>query len=161
MDPLGFTRHDHDQCRSHGLHSAEEVCAREGLSLTPQRRRVLEILLRQHRAMGAYDLMDVMREEGRAAQPPTVYRALDFLVSNGFAHKIERLNAFVACAHPGERHKPAFLLCRACGAVAEMPARAITDAVRAAAEGLDFALERVVVEAEGLCPRCREAKPCG
>ena len=136
MDPLGFTRHDHDQCRSHGLHSAEEVCAREGLSLTPQRRRVLEILLRQHRAMGAYDLMDVMREEGRAAQPPTVYRAL-------------------------ERHKPAFLLCRACGAVAEMPARAITDAVRAAAESLDFALERVVVEAEGLCPRCREAKPCG
>lgn len=156
-DALGFTQHDHAHCREHALQAAEETCAREGLSLTKQRRRVLEILLRKHRAMGAYELLDVLRGEGQGAQPPTVYRALDFLVSNGFAHKIERLNAFVACAHPGERHKPAFLLCRACGAVAEMPSQAIGEAVREAAEGLDFALERMVVEAEGLCPLCRKA----
>ncbi|WP_353472798.1 transcriptional repressor [Salipiger sp. H15] len=156
-DPLGFTQHDHAHCREQALQTAEETCAREGLSLTKQRRRVLELLLRKHKAMGAYELLDALRDEGQGAQPPTVYRALDFLVTNGFAHKIERLNAFVACAHPGERHKPAFLLCSACGLVAEMPSRAIGEAVKAAAEELDFALERMVVEAEGLCPQCRRA----
>ena len=155
MDPLGFTRHDHDQCRSHGLHSAEEVCAREGLSLTPQRRRVLEILLRQHRAMGAYDLMDVMREEGRAAQPPTVYRALDFLVSNGFAHKIERLNAFVACSRTHSGHSPAFMICRQCHQVAEAHATLASGKLGQAAKSIGFRIEKTVIEAEGLCPACQ------
>ena len=82
--------------------------------------------------MGAYELLDVLRAEGLAAQPPTVYRALDFLVGHGFAHKIERLNAFVACAAPGERHAPAFLICTGCGAVAEMPSQGIARAVRGA-----------------------------
>ena len=116
MDALGFTHHDHQHCISHAIGAAEEACAEQGLQLTPQRRRVLEILLEEHRAMGAYELLDVLRTEGIGAQPPTVYRALDFLVSNGFAHKIERLNAFVACAHPGERHAPAFLICSDCKA---------------------------------------------
>ena len=156
-DPLGFTPHNHAHCRESALQAAEDTCAREGLSLTKQRRRVLELLLRKHKAMGAYELLDAMRDDGQPAQPPTVYRALDFLVSNGFAHKIERLNAFVACAHPGERHKPAFLLCSACGLVAEMRSQGIGEAVKAAAEELDFALERMVVEAEGLCPQCRGA----
>ncbi|APZ51377.1 transcriptional repressor [Salipiger abyssi] len=158
MDTLGFASHDHRHCISQALGAAEETCSAQGLQLTPQRRRVLEILLREHRAMGAYELLDVLRDEGQGAQPPTVYRALDFLVSHGFAHKIERLNAFVACAHPGERHAPAFLICSGCGAVAEMPSRGIAQAVRAAAGELNFEVSRMVIEAEGLCPACREAR---
>jgi Fur family zinc uptake transcriptional regulator len=157
MDALGFTHHDHQHCISQAMSAAEETCAEQGLQLTPQRRRVLEILLEEHRAMGAYELLDVLRAEGIGAQPPTVYRALDFLVSNGFAHKIERLNAFVACAHPGERHAPAFLICSDCKAVAEMPSREIAQAVRNAAGTLDFEVTRMVIEAEGRCPDCRTA----
>ncbi|WP_417719730.1 transcriptional repressor [Salipiger sp.] len=157
MDTLGFARHDHDACIAQALATAEESCAAQALQFTPQRRRMLEILLQEHRAMGAYELLDVLRAEGQGAQPPTVYRALDFLVAHGFAHKIERLNAFVACAHPGERHAPAFLVCRSCKAVAEMPSRRIAEAVREASAGLAFVLDRIVVEAEGLCPRCAEA----
>ncbi|EEX16986.1 transcriptional regulator, Fur family [Citreicella sp. SE45] len=158
MDTLGFTTHDHGHCIAQALSSAEETCAEQGLQLTAQRRRVLEILLQEHRAMGAYELLDVLRSEGQGAQPPTVYRALDFLVTNGFAHKIERLNAFVACAHPGERHAPAFLICKGCGSVAEMPSRDIARAVREAAAGLAFEVSRMVIEAEGACPSCREAR---
>ncbi|EPX82023.1 transcriptional repressor [Salipiger mucosus] len=156
MDPLGFAPHDHGSCIADGLASVERACAAQALSLTPQRRRVLEILLQEHRAMGAYEVLDVLRAEKSGAQPPTVYRALDFLTTHGFAHKIERLNAFVACTHPGERHAPAFLICRTCGTVAEMPSRAIAGAVREAAADLGFLPERMVVEAEGLCPACRE-----
>ncbi|GGG62909.1 Fur family transcriptional regulator [Salipiger pallidus] len=157
MTASGFDTHDHGHCMAQALQTAEETCARKGLQLTAQRRRVLEILLREHRAMGAYDLLDVLRADGLGAQPPTVYRALDFLVGHGFAHKLERLNAFIACAHPGERHAPSFLICKSCGLVAEMPSEGISQAVMTAAGGLDFVVDRAVVEAEGTCRSCRGA----
>mgnify|MGYP005990258111 CR=1 FL=1 len=156
MDSVGFVKHDHGSCIASALTSAEAICSENGLALTAQRRRVLEILLQRHRAMGAYDVLDILRGEIKGAQPPTVYRALDFLVTHGFAHKIERLNAFVACAHPGERHAPAFLICSDCRSVAEMPSQGIVTAVREAAEDLRFVLDRMVIEAEGICPACRE-----
>jgi Fur family zinc uptake transcriptional regulator len=79
-------------------------CAAEGLRLTPVRRKALELLLKEHRALGAYAILDRLRAAGFGSQPPVAYRALDFLTQHGFAHKIERLNAFIACAHPGESH---------------------------------------------------------
>ena len=75
---------------------------------TPVRRRALEILLKEHRALGAYEVLDGLREPGFGSQPPVAYRALEFLVTHGFAHRVERLNAFIACAHPGKAHAPAF-----------------------------------------------------
>lgn len=93
------------------------------------------------------------------SQPPAVYRALDFLVANGFVHRIERLNAFVACAHPGEVHSPAFMICRGCSAVAEARSVISKTALGAAARTAGFRIEGVVIEAEGLCPACREAEP--
>ncbi len=155
MDSLGFERHDHDACIETGLRAVETQCAQAGLQLTPVRRRVLEILMQRHAAMGAYDILDTLREEGLGAQPPVAYRALDFLTTHGFAHRIERLNAFVACAHPGARHAPTFLICRGCDAVAEACAAPPVDEVRSAAEDLGFAVEKMVIEAEGLCPACR------
>ncbi|MDU8912981.1 transcriptional repressor [Aestuariicoccus sp. MJ-SS9] len=154
MSALGFERHDHQSCIAEALRSVEETCGEQGLQLTPVRRRVIEILLQEHRAMGAYDVLDVLRDEGLGSQPPVAYRALEFLVGHGFAHKIERLNAFIACAHPGTRHAPAFLICRACNSVAEAPARPAARAIRHAGAELGFKVERMVIEAEGLCPRC-------
>ncbi|MDQ2094623.1 transcriptional repressor [Rhodalgimonas zhirmunskyi] len=158
MDAKGFDDHDHASCIKDGVASAAAYCTEHGLQFTPQRRRVLEILLREHRALGAYDILDVLREEGQTAQPPIAYRALDFLVSNGFAHKIERLNAFAACAHIGERHAPAFLICRACRAVAEAAAAPVRAALGKAAQEAGFTVERAVIEAEGLCPTCRQTE---
>ncbi len=153
---LGFQHHDHRACVDHALGAVEARCAEEGLRFTPVRRKVLELLLKEHKAMGAYAILDELREAGFGSQPPVAYRALDFLVDNGFVHKIERLNAFVACAHPGESHAPAFMICRVCDAVAEAHSAPAKGALGAAARAAGFQIERTVVEAEGVCPACAE-----
>lgn len=152
---LGFEHHDHEACISDAVAEAEAKCLTAGLQFTPVRRRALEILLQGHRAMGAYDVLERLRADGFGAQPPVAYRALEFLVTNGFAHRIERLNAFVACARPGESHAPAFLICRNCEAVAETGAESPTMDRRAKEAG--FRIERSVIELEGLCPECQGA----
>ena len=155
-DPLGFTQHDHSACVGDTLAAAEARCAADGLRFTPVRRRVLEILLQEHRALGAYTILDQLREGGFGSQPPVVYRALDFLVINGLAHKIERLNAFIACAHPSHAHAPAFLICRLCDAVAETHSSPARGTLGDAAKATGFRIERTVVEAEGVCPSCAD-----
>lgn len=157
MDAIGFARHDHSHCIASTVASVADQCAADGLSLTPVRRRVLEILLQRHQALGAYDILDVLRDEGLGSQPPVVYRALDFLTQHGFAHRIEGLNAFIACHHPGRRHAPAFLICRICKAVAEAPADPVRAAVADTAAAAGFNVERTVIEVEGICPNCTGA----
>lgn len=154
--PIGFTKHDHAHCVEDALSAAEARCAAEGLNMTPVRRQVLEFLLQEHRALGAYAILDLLREAGFKSQPPVAYRALDFLAENGFVHKIERLNAFVACAHPSESHTPAFMICRVCDAVAEAQSAPAKGALGAAARATGFQIEKTVVEAEGVCPKCSD-----
>ncbi|MFW2588188.1 Fur family transcriptional regulator [Sagittula sp. SSi028] len=157
MDIKGFETHDHAHCIHTGLKLAEDICKARGVQLTPVRRRVLEILLTEHRAMGAYEVLDVLRAEGLGSQPPVAYRALDFLSKNGLIHRVERLNAFVACSAPDKDHAPTFLICRSCSAIAETPAPRAARVVRNAAGDLGFDVERMVIEAEGLCPACKDA----
>ena len=152
-----FAAHDHAHCTGDVLTRAEVLVAEGGLRLTPVRRRVLEILLEAHRALGAYDVLNRLATEGFGNQPPVVYRALDFLVEHGLAHRIQRLNAFAACMHPGQAHAPVFLICRTCHAVAEADGAAVGVALTAAAGAAGFAVERSTVEALGLCPGCRAA----
>lgn len=147
---MSFSDHDHSACRDRSRRAAEARRAR-GARLTPIRARVLDILSREHRALGAYDILDVLRAEGRPAQPPVAYRALDFLVAQGLAHRVERVNGYVACARPDDDHAPAFLICRRCAAVEEAAAPPLGDL----APG--FAVEAASVEAEGLCPGCADA----
>ncbi len=155
-DPLGFEAHDHAGCIDTAIAAAEAHCAEHGLRFTPVRRSALEFLLREHRAIGAYEMLDLLRDAGYGSQPPVAYRALEFLVANGFAHKIERLNAFIACAHPGATHSPAFMICRDCQSVAEAhssPARGI---LGDAAKATGFQIEGTMIEAVGLCPTCAQ-----
>lgn len=154
---LAFAVHDHAHCASDALARAEALVAEKGLRLTPVRRRVLEILLEAHRALGAYDVLTRLAAEGFGNQPPVAYRALDFLEEQGLAHRIRRLNAFTACMHPGEAHAPAFLICRGCDAVAEAPAAPVLVALEAAAADTGFVIERSNIEALGLCPACQAA----
>ena len=156
MGSLGFQAHDHSSCINDCVASADTYCKAEGLQLTPVRRRVLEILLQQHQSLGAYEILDHLREEGLGSQPPVAYRALDFLVKHGFVHKIERLNAFIACTHPGESPAPVFMICRLCSAVAETHTDLSQGQLGQLAQDVGFAIERTVVEVEGLCPKCQE-----
>lgn len=127
--------------------------------MTPVRRRTLEILLESHRAMGAYEVLDRLAAEGFGRQPPVVYRALEFLVEHGLAHRLQRLNAFAACPHPGHDHAPAFLICRACDTLAELPAAPVRAALSDLAAGAGFVVERATIEAVGLCPACAGDPP--
>lgn len=154
--PVGFRKHDHSHCVDHALKLAEMQCAAEELRLTPVRRKVLELLLKEHRALGAYAILDKLQEAGFGSQPPVAYRALDFLLECGLVHKIERLNAFVACSHPGENHSPAFMICRLCDAVAEAQSMPAKGALGDTAKAVGFHIEKTVVEAEGVCPECSE-----
>lgn len=152
--PIGFSRHDHHACIEGTVATVAARCAAEGLQLTPVRRRVLEILLERHRALGAYEILDVLRAEGLGSQPPVAYRALEFLTRHGFAHRIEGLNAFAACSHPGDDHDAAFLICTGCGVVAEAQPDAARAALALTARSAGFTIRRSVIEAQGLCPAC-------
>ena len=160
---LAFAEHDHSQCRETMLDELASAAKTRGLRLTPARVRVLELLSEAHRAMGAYEVLDRLRAEGLGSQPPVVYRALDFLIEAGFVHKIERLNAYVACCHPGGEHGlehgighgACFLICSRCRKVAEIEDGALDIAVAQAAAGRGFAMRRTVLEIEGTCPACR------
>ena len=79
-DPLGFSSHNHARCIAGSVATVEAACAAQKLQLTPVRRRVLEILLQEHRALGAYEILDRLRERGLRA-PPQVYRALERLLA--------------------------------------------------------------------------------
>lgn len=157
MPTLGFETHDHARCIRSTLARAESYCAENKLKLTPIRRRALEILLAEHRALGAYDLLAHFAAEGLGTAPPVAYRALDFLTSAGFAHKIEGLNAYIACAHHGGNHAPAFLICTSCKSVAEAETDATQGRLGEVARATGFTISRTVIEALGLCPNCQTA----
>ncbi len=159
--PAAFRPHDHARCVASTLAQAERVAADRGLRLTPVRRRVLEILLERHAAMGAYEVLERLAEEGFGHQPPVAYRALDFLVTNGLAHRIQRLNAFIACDHPGQSHHAAFLVCAGCNTVAEIPADDLRGILDKAALATGFLIDRASIEAAGLCPDCRAEDAAG
>ena len=152
---LAFAAHDHAHCAEDALARAEALTAATGARLTPVRRRVLEILLEEHKALGAYDVLSRLAQDGFGNQPPVAYRALEFLVDQGLAHRIQRLNAFAACVHPGETHAPAFLICRSCHMVAEAEAAPARASLEAEAARSGFQVERATIEALGLCPGCR------
>jgi len=145
-------------CSGHavaGMDRAEALARTRGLRLTPVRRRVLEILLGAGRALGAYEVLDRLAADGYARQPPVAYRALDFLVDNGFAHRIRRLNAFAACTHPHEDHEALFLICERCSSLTEAPAAPVRRAIEAAAAPSGFVVGAATVEAIGTCAACR------
>ena len=155
-NPLAFHQHDHSCCAQDVLAYADKSARENGLRLTPVRRRALEVLLENHRAMGAYDVLERLAQDGFGNQPPVAYRALDFLVENGLAHRVRRLNAYAACMHPEMDHAPLFLICRTCDAIAEAIAPDVRHAIATAAASANFTVERVNVEVLGLCPTCQD-----
>jgi Fur family zinc uptake transcriptional regulator len=139
------------------LARAQRICAMRGARLTPVRRRVLELILLRDQPTGAYALLaELQRGRGKLG-PPTVYRALDFLLAHGLIHKIETSSAFIACGDMEHPHQSQFMICEDCGATEELRDHDIVQSLRRLGEGRGFAVERQVIEARGLCPACRSA----
>ncbi len=150
--------HDHHRCVMSAIADAQAICGARGARLTPLRRRVLELVWASHRPVGAYAVLDALGRRGGAGAPPTVYRALEFLLAHGLIHRIESQNAYVGCCQPGERHAGQFLICSSCGNAAELDGDAIAAAVSAEARRHGFAIARQTVEVSGVCAGCAEER---
>ena len=153
--------HDHDHSGLTGgaldraLAAAEARAVKDGERMTPQRRRVLALLLEAGEPVKAYDLIARFGEDGQAAKPPTVYRALEFLERKGLAHRIASISAYVACTATSDTpgHAAAFLICDCCGATEEVVTPA-SPAFAQAAEVAGYAIARTTIEGHGRCPAC-------
>jgi len=157
-NPFPGTAHDHSACVHGALADAENYCSGQGLRLTDNRRRVLEIIWRGHGPVKAYDILDTLNGSGRRTAPPTVYRALDFLLDAGLIHRVDSLNAFVGCPHSPGAHHAQLLICSRCGAIAEIEDQDVRAVVDASGARHGFTVEPQTLEIRGICPDCRQAK---
>lgn len=133
----------------------EDVCARQGLQLTPLRRRVLSILGDSAAPLGAYAIIDKLSKvEGKPVAPPTVYRTLEFFLGNGFLHKIESRNVFAPCEHVGHAHHGVLLLCEKCGHSEEIEDPSLDGFLRETAARAGFSPHSRMLELQGLCKAC-------
>jgi Fur family zinc uptake transcriptional regulator len=136
------------------LARAEAACRARGASLTAIRRDVLELLYRSPTGVKAYDLLAQIKEARPGASPPTVYRALDFLIEQGLAHKIGRMNLFVACRHASHQIPSLFLVCPKCSGVTELQEQSVMSALSNSLAAAGYRLESPEVEISALCPKC-------
>lgn len=147
--------HNHNDCIDSALATAETLCVQQGQRLTKIRRRALELIWESHRPLGAYQLLAKLAEEGFNSAPPTVYRALDFLLAAGLIHKVESMNAYLGCAHADKAHKGYFLICDDCHNVMEFDYQDIHTALIAKAAQQGFELRAETIELTGLCAKCK------
>ena len=140
------------------LERAEALCRERGVRLTEQRKTVLRLLCASNTPTTAYELLDQMRAVVKNPAPPTVYRALDFLLEQGLVHKLESLHAYVGCMHPDHPHASQFLICDDCGDVTEVEDASVAESLRVAGQALGFRTKRPIVEVLGTCAQCHEKR---
>lgn len=146
--------HNHDNCRTKAVQTADMLCAERGVQLTPIRRKVLELVWESHRAVKAYDLLDRMKPLQQSAKPATVYRALDFLLVQGLIHRVESLNAFIGCSCSEQQHEQLLLICVQCHEVEERPGVMVMEAVSKELKLAGFTVHRKAIEIQGICKHC-------
>ena len=148
---------DHVHDRESFVREVAAVCEERGLRLTPLRERVLRLVAEADKPVKAYDLMDMIRDGKGPAAPPTVYRTLDFLLENGFIHKLESINAFIGCHQPRTPHSAPFLICNGCGRAVEMEDERATRLLTEQALALGFRPQAQTLEVHGRCAQCDKA----
>jgi Fur family zinc uptake transcriptional regulator len=148
--------HPHRHDAKGFVRKVERASKERGLRLTPLRKEVLELIAAVHKPVKAYDLLDQLREKHGNAAPPTVYRALDFLLENGFIHKLESINAFVSCHHPAEAHQVPFLICDVCSSAQEVCDERVAALIEAQAEAFGFRPQAQTLEVHGVCKLCHK-----
>ncbi len=117
--------------------------------------QVTGVALESGRPTGAYELVEALKlRDSPPVGSPTVYRALEFMISQGLVSKIESRNAYVPCAHPERRHDCLFFICSNCGAAIELEDQRLEGLISEDAALIRFRATRCVVEVEGTCARC-------
>jgi len=154
--PFQARGHPHDRCLNKALDNAEKTCEKRGLKLTKLRRRVLELIWQSHEPVKAYDILDRLKHDGFCSAPPTVYRTLEFLQTEGLVHKIESLNAYLGCGQPVALHQSQFLICLKCGTAAELADNEIRQLLASKAEALGFKIDNELIEIKGICSVCNQ-----
>jgi Fur family transcriptional regulator, zinc uptake regulator len=149
-------KHDHQRCMTRALRAAEKVCRDRDLQLTAIRRRVLELIWERHAPIGAYDILGALKKSEGALAPPTVYRALEFLLDAGLIHRIDTLNAFIGCESPEQEHTGQLLVCRSCNRVTELDDPSISKLLAQKARAAGFTSDQQSVEIKGLCADCQQ-----
>lgn len=150
------TDQNHQRFIHHALSRAEAVCERKGRRFTGLRKQVLKLIWANHGPVTAYDLLKELRQEKGNAEPPTVYRALEFLQHLGLIHRIESLNAYIGCDHPGRDHICQFMICVRCNKAVEVADDGnMTSAIQTKADELGFQVHSQTVEIAGICRSCR------
>lgn len=146
---------NHQQCAPTAIAHAEAVCLARGARLTAIRRAVLMEIWADHEGTKAYDLIGRLSREGNSVKPPTVYRALDFLLAHGLIHRIESLNAFVGCSHPEAPHQAIMLICDRCGTIREQSSDELNALLAGIAQQQQFSTFQQSIELHGLCLDCQ------
>lgn len=149
--------HDHRHDAEAFVGAVASACESRGLRLTPLRLRVLELIAAEHKPVKAYELLDRLKDEHSGAAPPTIYRALDFLLENRFIHKLESINAFVGCHHPNEAHQVPFLICDVCSGAVEICDERVSNLLNEQARERGFGPRAQTLEVHGVCAGCRSA----
>ena len=149
--------HEHRHEPTSYLREVSQACDVRGLKLTPLRLRVLELIAREKKPIKAYDLLDRLRSEREGAAPPTVYRALDFLMEHGFIHRLASVNAYTSCHHPSERHAVPFFICDVCAGATELCDPRVSSLLVEQARAMGFTPEAQTLEVHGVCARCSRA----
>ncbi len=133
----------------------EEICAARGVRLTSQRKRVFELICANAKASSAYELLDDLKKSEPQAKPPTVYRALDFLMEQGFIHRVESTNSFISCCScNAHKHFSQLLICDQCGNVVELQDDNLIAQLAKNAEQHGFTITNHVIESHGVCKSC-------
>ncbi|MCG8325474.1 MAG: transcriptional repressor [Thiotrichales bacterium] len=154
--PKSFHKHDHHHCLEEAILRAEQKCADQGERFTKLRRQILKMIWSSHEPVKAYDLLDELKKVHPGSAPPTVYRALDFLLDVGLIHKIESLNAYLGCGDPDSGHSGQFLICRKCSSVAELHDAGMTRKIQSMTRAVNFSFDKMIIEITGLCEDCRQ-----
>src|SRR5262245_61032346 len=139
--------------------AALALCRENRISLTPGRRRILELLAREGRPLGAYEMIDRVAEAtGKRPAPISIYRALDFLLENSLIHRLASRNTYLACGHRHAAKEPiVFLICEVCGEVVEASSPEMREVLGALAEEVKFSARAQVMEVSGRCRTCTAA----
>lgn len=161
MTADALSPHNHRHCIDQALAQARQLCEQRGARLTDIRQRVLELVWQSHQPVGAYDLLPALAEDGFNSAPPTVYRALDFLLELGLVHRISSLNAFIGCTNPGHQHPSCFFLCRQCGVAQELDQAYVSRLSAEVEATLGVVVETQLTELSGLCPNCTATDAAG
>ncbi|MDK2123647.1 transcriptional repressor [Parachitinimonas caeni] len=146
----------------HELDAAANWCLQRGEKLTDLRREVLSLLLAHDGSIKAYELLAELQKRKPTAAPPTVYRALDFLLNVGLAHKLGSLNAFVACRELDHTHHHGLMLiCDRCRGVHELSDESWAERLAEDAARLGFRLSQQDIEIKGICANCQQVEQAG